>query len=398
MLFYYYISGFSPLKGEIVMKGKLWAAVAVIGVLFLASCGGGGGDDGTAAPAPSTGTLGVSLTDASTTDYKAIYITVLEVAVHRDGGGDWDVVSTPNKTYNLLDLVNGVREELGLATLVSGHYTQLRLILADQPDDSLNILSQQHDYGNYFIDQNDQSHKLNVPSGFQSGIKIVRGFDINANQTTELILDFDATKSIVEPGTNNKWLLKPTIKMLFTTEYAIIEGSAGAPGVLVSAQVYTAAAPNTEDQVTVEAATVTDANGHYKLFVEPGTYTIVGFKDGNAPYYKNTKVIATAGNVFAVNFSLTPADTGTVTGDVDIAQAGQEQWATVSIRQNATVDGNAEKIEIKSINVANGGTFTSALPVGSYSAVISTYDKTTIVQPFAVAQGVTTNLGNIDFP
>jgi len=381
------------------MKGKVWAAVAVIGVLFLASCGGGGGggDDGTAAPttAPTTGTLGVSLTDASTTDYRAIYITVAEVAVHKDGG-DWAVVSTPNKTYNLLDLVNGVREELGLATLTTGHYTQLRLILADNPDSSLNILSQQHPYGNYFIDENDQSHELKVPSGFQSGIKIVRGFDINENQTTELILDFDATKSIVEPGRNGKWLLKPTIKMLNTTDYSIIEGSAGAPGVLVSAQVYTAAAPNAEDQVTVEAATVTDVNGRYKLFVEPGTYTVVGYKDGNLPFHNNTKIIATSGNVFAVNFTLTSAAAGTVTGDVDISQAGQEQWATVSIRQNATVDGNAEKIEVKSINVANGGSFSTGLPVGSYSAVISSYERTTVVHPFTINQNATTDIGTIN--
>jgi hypothetical protein len=388
------------------MKGKFWTAVVAVSLMFVASCGGGGGgDDGT--PAPTTGTLGVSLTDASTTDYKAIYITVAEVAVHRDGGGGWDVVSSPNKTYNLLDLVNGVRVELGLATLLTGHYTQLRLILADQPDDSLNILSQKHPYGNYFIDTNDQSQELKVPSGFQSGIKIVRGFDINENQTTELILDFDATKSIVEPGTNNKWLLKPTIKMLSTTDYAIIEGNAGQEGVLVSAQVYTAAASTAEDQVTIGAATVSDANGHYKLFVEPGVYyTVVGYKAGNRPYYTVTKILATAGNVFAVNFTLPAgAGTGSVTGKVTIAQAAQEQYAAISIRQDATVANTSpppatvtEQIEIKSINVVDGGTFITGLPVGSYTAVISTYRKTTIVQPFTITANVTTNLGTIDFP
>jgi len=380
------------------MKGKVWAALIAIGLMCVTSCGGGGGGDGGTA-APATGTLSVGLTDASTTDYQAIYITVAEVAVHRDGGGDWDLVSSPNKTYNLLDLVNGVREELGLATLVTGHYTQMRLILADRPDGSLNILSQQHPYGNYFIDQGGQSHELKVPSGFQSGIKIVRGFDINENQTTELLLDFDATKSIIEPGNNGKWLLKPTIKLLSTTDYAIIEGSAGASGVLVSAQVYTAAAPNMEDQVTVEAATVTESNGHYKLFVEPGIYyTVVGYKDDNTPYYENTKIFATAGNVFAVNFTLTGSSMGTVTGTVDISGAGQEQYATVSMRQNATVSGNAEQIEIKSINVADRGEFTTDLPVGSYTAVISTFGKTTIVvQPVIISSGATTDLGTISF-
>ncbi len=257
-----------------------------------------------------------------------------------------------------------------------------------------------------------------MPSGFQSGIKIVKGFDITANQTTELLLDFDATKSIVEPGTNNKWLLKPTIKVLSTTEYALIEGSAGAPGVLISAQVYSAAAPDLEDQVTVEAATVSDATGHYKLLVEPGDYTVVGYKDGNLPFYTTTKLHVTPGTVFAVNFTLaTAASTGSVTGTITISQADQEQYATVSIRQNATVNTTppsppgessppspptttTEQIEIKSLNVADGGTFTAGLPVGSYAAVISTFGKTTIgPTTLSVAPSpAVTNLGTINFP
>ena len=89
---------------------------------------------------------------------------------------------------------------------------------------------------------------------------------------------------------------------------------------------------------------------------------------------------------------------GTVTGTVDISGAGQEQYATVSIRQNATVSGNAEQIEIKSINVADRGEFTTDLPVGSYTAVISTFGKTTIVvQPVIISSGATTDLGTISF-
>jgi hypothetical protein len=399
------------------MKDKFWAAVAVIGVLFLASCGGGGGggDGATTATTASTGTLSVNLTDAATTDYQAIYITVREVAVHRDGG-DWKVVSTPNKTYNLLDLVNGVREELGLATLETGHYTQMRLILSDQPDDSLNILSHKHPYGNYFIDQGDQSHELKVPSGFQSGIKIVKGFDLNADQTTELLLDFDAAKSVVRAGNSGKWLLKPTIKLLSTAEYSIIEGrvtdssnGAAIGGVLVSAQVYNASAAASEDKVQVQAATITDDNGSYKLFLEPGTYTVVGYKDGYAPFHTDPQKTITAGNVFAVDFTLThTANTGTVSGTVNIPGADQEQYATISIREDVTLNTSPAttiQIEIKSLNVANGGTFTASLPApppssgsASYTAVISSYLETTIVQPFAISANAITNLGTINFP
>lgn len=374
------------------MKSKIGIQFLIIILMFLTACGGG--DSGSSG---STGTINASLTDTSTSEYQAIYVTVKEVAVHKDGGG-WQVISSPNKTYNLLELVNGVRENLALATLPTGHYTQLRMILSDTPDDSLNILSKKHDpYGNYFIDNNDQMIELKVPSGFQSGIKIVKGFDINANQTTEIILDFDAVRSIVMAGSSGQWLLKPTIKVLETNEYSIISGNAGAAGVLVSAQTYDSSAL-LEDKVQVEAGTVSDVNGDYKLFLEPGSYTLVGYEDGFVPFYKNTKVVTAAGNTYTENFSLgSSVSTGTLSSDVvTINGASTEQYATFNIRQAATVNGNPEQIEVKSLNVANGGSIPGiVLPVGDYTVVISSYGKTTIEQSFSISATTETNIGPI---
>ena len=387
------------------MKSRIGMQILAISLMFLAACGGGGGGSSSSTDSSSTtsstGTINVALTDASTTDYQAIYVTVKQVEVHKDGGESWDVISSPNKTYNLLELVNGVREELALATLTSGHYTQMRLILADTPDDSLNIRSVKHPYGNYFIDSSGVSNELKVPSGYQTGIKIVKGFDINANETTELILDFDATRSIVKAGKNGKWLLKPTIKMLATKECSIIEGKAGAEGILVSAQIYDSSAA-AEEKVQIQAATVSDASGNYKLFLEPGSYTLVGYKDGYSTYYKNTKVVTTSGNTFTENFSLVSAQTGTLSsGTISISGADSEQYSTISIRQEATVSGNVEQIEVKSLNVADGGTFSTSLPVlsvGNYTLVISSYGKTTQeITLISITSGLTTDLGDITF-
>jgi hypothetical protein len=74
----------------------------------------------------------------------------------------------------------------------------MRLILADQPDNSSNTLDASHPYANYLIDIDDNYKELKVPSGLQTGIKIVKGFAIVASQATELILDFDAAKSVVQ--------------------------------------------------------------------------------------------------------------------------------------------------------------------------------------------------------
>ena len=81
-------------------------------------------------------------------------------------------------------------------------------------------MSQAHPYANYVIidkDPNDAidpvSHELKVPSGDKTGVKIVGGYFISANQTTELILDFDACRSVVQAGNSGQWHLKPTIKL-----------------------------------------------------------------------------------------------------------------------------------------------------------------------------------------
>jgi hypothetical protein len=364
-------------------------------VIFAVSCGGGGGGDSAGSGSTGTGTMNLSLTDASTTDYQAIYITIKQVEVHKDGGAGWEVVSTPNKTYNLLALVNGVREQLALASLPSGHYTQMRLILKDTPDNSINILSKAHPHANYFINTSDEWFELKVPSGFQTGIKIVKGFDINTNETTELILDFDAARSIVKAGSSGKWLLKPTIKVLDTKEGSIIQGNAGQGGVLVSAQVYNSGAAAEEDKVEVKAASVTDGSGNYKLFLEPGTYTLVGYKDKYSPFFRSDKIVTAAATTYTENFTLISSDMGILTGDVPISGADNDQYATVSIRKSATVSGSSEQIEIKSLNVANGGSFSVDLPVGSYTAVISTDGKITRVEPFEILKDSTTPLGSV---
>jgi hypothetical protein len=364
------------------MKGiKYFHLVLLLSaLLILPSCGGGG---------PQTGSLSLTLGDASTDDYKAVYVTIAEVQVHTPGGG-WKVVGAPNKTYNLLDLVNGVREELGIAELEAGDYTQMRLIIGDTPDGGINILSQQHPYANYVIDLNDDVHELKVPSGYQSGFKIVQGFTISPNETTELILDFNASESIVIAGSSGNWLLQPTVKVLNTQEYSIISGkvddSAGVlAGVLVSAQISDSSASDAKDQVVIEASTVTDENGQYKLFLEPGMYNIVVYKLGYDPVVEYFVKLEAGNVVNNYNFTLTSASTGTVSGSVSITGVQTDQYVTISLRQSESVQyqGNpvTEIFEVKSVNVAVAppapGTYTIPLTVGSYDMVASSYGEGT---------------------
>ena len=149
--------------------------------------------------------------DAPGGDYQAVYVTVKEVRVCRVTGScdlddpedcecRWETVATPRATYNLLELVNGVMATLGSKEIVAGTYNQMRLLLYEDPDDSLNLFGDPHPYPQYLIDEGGTVHAMKVPSGYQSCIKLVHVFDIAEGLTTELLLDFDVADSVVKAG------------------------------------------------------------------------------------------------------------------------------------------------------------------------------------------------------
>jgi hypothetical protein len=380
---------------------KFWALIAsCLFIFILAACGA----------EIDTGTLSLGLSDATTAEYNAVYVTIEEVQVHNDEDGSWQRVASPNKTYNLLELVNGVREQLGITELETAHYTQMRLIIGKSPDDTINFLSESHPYANYIIDNADTYYELKIPSGFQTGVKIVGGFDINTDQTTELILDFDACRSVVQAGNSGKWLLKPTIKIASLEDFSIINGTvtddsdAGIEGALVSAQIFNGGTTETkdDDELIIQAATITDSNGEYKLFVTPGTYNLVVYAKATVPDFR--KVSTTTGEVLegstAENFTLTDSLTGTVSVDVSIMGADDEQYATLSFRQEAVCTNcdPYEKIEIKAINVVNGSTYETGLPVGWYSLAASSFGyETQNPDDFEIKEGEDTPDVNVTF-
>ena len=56
---------------------------------------------------------------------------------------------------------------------------------------------------------------LFTPSGVQTGIKLIHEFDVAPGQHVDLVLDFDALKSVVTRG-NGTYALKPVIKVIPT--------------------------------------------------------------------------------------------------------------------------------------------------------------------------------------
>jgi hypothetical protein len=220
------------------------------------------------------GTLGVSLTDSAAGGFDAVNVTVSEVRVHQsstasatDSGWSTIMLKPPRK-INLLDLTNGVLDDLGQTSLPAGHYTQLRLVLVPNTQTTL--------ANSVVLTGTTTELPLSTPSGVQTGIKLIHEFDVAPGQHVDLVLDFDALKSVITMG-NGNYALMPVI-MVIPTVLTGIEGfvdtSLLADDVMVSAQV-----SGTEVRTTVPDP----VTGEFFLSnLAGGTYDVVIIADGHA--------------------------------------------------------------------------------------------------------------------
>ncbi len=157
-----------------------------------------------------TGTMVVKLHDAPV-DYDEVNISVARVEVNNSESEDqgWTVISEPNETYNILELVNGNFEVLADAELEPGTYKQIRLILNNE-----NTVVIDGDTFNLF-----------VPSGAQTGLKLNIDAEIIEGIVYTLLLDFDANRSVVPTGATGQYNLKPVIRATNEAISGNIQGS-----------------------------------------------------------------------------------------------------------------------------------------------------------------------------
>ena len=157
-------------------------------------------------PPGTVGTLEVRVTDAKDEPHvTAINMTFDNITVHRAGDGDsdgeWIVVAEDlNKTVDLLQL-SGVGDLLGEDEIEAGKYTQIRVgvvkveVVIGGVEEEVTL---------------EPAEAAVLPSG---ELKFHQPFEVKADETTVIIIDFDisADKSVVIAG--GKWLFKPTIKL-----------------------------------------------------------------------------------------------------------------------------------------------------------------------------------------
>lgn len=247
-----------------------WIASAAIAAT-LAACGGGGG--GTSG---GEGSVRVAVTDAPGC-YAHVWVTVEKVRFHRsstasEGEGGWtELVLAEPKRIDLMDLTNGLLSELGTTTLPAGQYSQIRLVLsANKGNGASSQLNAVQPNGGAVI-------ALDTPSAQQSGLKLQAHFEVAAGGTTDLLLDFDACKSIVTAG-NGSYILKPVISVV----PRIAAGIQGYVATSLSTSTSTTTVAAQQDGVTIRS-TKPDASGKFSIpYLSAGNYTLVIMSDGYA--------------------------------------------------------------------------------------------------------------------
>lgn len=215
---------------------------------------------------PGYGTMRVRMTDAPG-DFDEVNLVITEVSARQEAAADsgseaggWIVLSDGSATYDLLDLRNGVFATIGEGSVPAGRYSQVRLKIGTGSTVVIDGVS----------------HPLVVPSGAQSGLKLVGDFDVPDGGTIDIGLDFDAARSIHQTG-NGTWMLKPVIKVLPITGAGSIRGWILPDS--TAATLYLIQAPDTL------GSTAAGLDGRFQFSVlAPGSYAVAiapdsGYRD-----------------------------------------------------------------------------------------------------------------------
>jgi hypothetical protein len=155
----------------------------------------------------------VKMTDAPG-PYTAVYIDLQGVEITGNEGKEV-LINVHTGIYNLLDFSNGKDTIIATGILEDATVQQIRLILG--PNNS--------------VVSNGVSYPLSTPSAEQSGLKIQVHHTLQANVQYDVLIDFDADKSIVDEG-NGNYKLKPVIRTIEAASNGIIKGKITPAGTL----------------------------------------------------------------------------------------------------------------------------------------------------------------------
>ncbi|MFQ5982912.1 MAG: DUF4382 domain-containing protein [Woeseiaceae bacterium] len=180
-------------------------------LIFLAACGGGG-----EAPVDPTGIINISVTDAPIDEVTEVNVQFAGVTLKPQSGDEIEMIFDPPKDFDLLTLTGGMTAELLPDTRVPvGPYIWIRLAVNAEFD---NV------FDSYAVIPQGQV-ELRVPSGSQSGLKLVSGFTVTQDQSTNMVIDWDLRKALTDPIGRPGLHLRPALRVTNMAVFGTLTGT-----------------------------------------------------------------------------------------------------------------------------------------------------------------------------
>ena len=264
-------------------------------VLGLSACGGGAGNLLTA---NQNGSLSIALTDAPVDGATKVVIRFTAIEV-KPQGGNAIMFDIADRSIDLLALAGGLSTTiLDEQTLPAGNYEWVRLL----------VTAQQNTMDSFIELNTGTQHPLFIPSGDETGLKLIRGFVVAAGGRTDFTIDFDLRRSLVAPpGQAPNYILRPVLRLVNNLQTGTLSGSVP-PGLIpvgctpfiyvfsgssvIPDDIDPVPAPDVDPLISVPVL-LDNTSGNYRFkvpFLEAGNYTAAFTCDGklDAPDAEDT--------------------------------------------------------------------------------------------------------------
>ncbi len=245
--------------------------------LGIVACGGGSSSGG------GTGQMTLAVGDAPVDGAQSVVVKFTGIELTGDSGNPVTITFPQPKSIDLMNQSGTASAVLFNQPIPAGSYGQIRLM----------VVADRNPSNSYIMLSDGTMHGLQVPSGSETGLKLVTGFTVPSSGVVDYSIDFDLRKAITcPPGQAPACLLKPVERLVDNTTVGNIQGTVSpllvptgcTPGVYLYSGTVTvpedmdSTAPSTDANQPL-ASRVPVANSqppyYYQFtFLPPGTYTV----------------------------------------------------------------------------------------------------------------------------
>lgn len=175
------------------MRKNIWILTVIMAIASVTACKKKNDVTGNT---QGNSNMTVRMTDAPG-PYDSVVVYVERIEINRGDSLGWDTLNTKAGYYDLLRLQGTDTVLVDSAGFPAGYIGQMRMILKEG--------------ANYVVDTTGVKTFLTLSSQDKTGLKLNLNTTVVAGKSYELLIDFDALKSIVVQG-NGKLRLKPVLK------------------------------------------------------------------------------------------------------------------------------------------------------------------------------------------